>query len=1215
MKNPTAAPAVTSSRRLSRRAAALRLGTSVAAATFAGGVAAALLPAGTAAAAPAGLAVVSPRPAVPAGVLALGPLQTSQVIRGEVALKPRDPAALSRYVSLVSEPRSPLYHRYLRPGQFTAEFGPSASSVRAVTSALARHGVSVTGVSPNRLLVHFSGTAAHVSAAFDTGFERYRLADARTVFASTAAATMPAAVAPDVEGVIGLNDLLAPQAVGAPLGPSGASGAHSSTASGRATPSGRAAPAAGAKGDGPAACNAADAIAAQYGGYTQQQVARAYGLDPLYEAGADGTGQTIAVYELQPFSMTNLEAFDTCYFGAARAARIAGNVTVVPVDGGQQVGEGNPPEAALDLDDVTAVAPGAHIEVYEAPSTFVGLIDNFNAIVTEDTAQTATSSWFSGCESLDEQMDPGLLQVEDDIFQQAAAQGQTFLEASGDDGSDGCAEHSVYTVPPVLSQQAEAAQPYVLSVGGTTMSADTTPPAEQVWNDGSSGGAGGGGPSAAWPAPAWQVDSGVPGTNDPAAMAQAEAVNGAPFCSATLCREVPDVSALADELTGITIYAGSASGGWSTIGGTSSAAPLWAAMLADIDSTAACKAEGGVGFVNPKLYAVAAVPAEYKAAFNDVTSGNNDVFGAVGGLFSAGSGFDMASGLGTPKVTGTNGSDGLAYYLCSPGAAPTPVVTGVSPDAVTSRGGSVVISGSGFENGATDDVAGVQVGTVALSPSQYSVTGPTTIEATLPASAAESGTGTGTDGAGDEAVTVTLSDGQTSTPTPAARVIYYPASNPAGGAPEVYGVTSDGNNEAGGETATVYGAGFETGSTPSVTFGGVAAGDVAVLSDTELTATVPAWSPATTCRQGDHPAFGVCQVEVRVTTAAGSSPQVAISRIFSGDLSNEGQPGTGETLPAATEFDYFPTPQITSISLPPYGSASEFGDSEAIVKGVGLDEIATDWLNVGPYTSTDSIDATFLSMTSREDVILLPGHQLTRQAASVPVTVQTEGSLNNGGILGAAPSNTALLTYAPNPVVTSVTALHDGVASPYSAGPTTGGTQLDIAGTGLSGSFGVVFLDEGAFTYSTDTSLGSVGPTEVTMRTPASAPSVNAVLVCNATACSASNSAKDSFTYFEPGAPTLSSISQSRGRAGTVLTLHGSNLGFAKAVYFGSVKASRVANYPTLLDSGSTTRIQVLVPKLAVGMTYDVRVVTLESEVTGSGESRVNPKVTFTCVK
>src|SRR5579872_4884608 len=293
MKNPTAAPAVTSSRRLSRRAAALRLGTSVAAATFAGGVAAALLPAGTAAAAPAGLAVVSPRPAVPAGVLALGPLQTSQVIRGEVALNPR----------------------YLRPGQFTAEFGPSASSVRAVTSALARHGVSVTGVSPNRLLVHFSGTAAHVSAAFDTGFERYRLADARTVFASTAAATMPAAVAPDVEGVIGLNDLLAPQAVGAPLGPSGASGAHSSTASGRATPSGRAAPAAGAKGDGPAACNAADAIAAQYGGYTQQQVARAYGLDPLYEAGADGTGQTIAVYELQPFSMTNLEAFDTCYFG------------------------------------------------------------------------------------------------------------------------------------------------------------------------------------------------------------------------------------------------------------------------------------------------------------------------------------------------------------------------------------------------------------------------------------------------------------------------------------------------------------------------------------------------------------------------------------------------------------------------------------------------------------------------------------------------------------------------------------------------------------------------------------------------------------------------------------------------------------------------------------------------------------------------------------
>lgn len=1151
-------------------------------------------------------AVVAARPQLPAGVLALGPLGSTQVVSGEVALKPRDPSALARYVRLVSEPGSPIFHRYLRPGQYAEEFGPSRSTVRAVSAALTRAGVRVTGVSANRLLIAFSGSVAHVSAAFGTGFERYRLVSGRSAFSSTGPARLPSSIAPAVQGVLGLNDVLTPHVVGWPATAPRRRASASSSVRSRAA------------GAGPTACTEAVAAAAQRGGYTQQQVARAYGLDPLYRAGADGSGETIAVYELQPVSLQNLRTFDTCNFGARRAAQIAADVTVVPVDGGQQLGEGNPPEAALDLDDVTAIAPGAHIEVYEAPASYVGLIDNFNAIVTQDTAETATSSWTSGCETLDEQIEPGMLQIEDDIFQQAAAQGQTFLEAAGDAGSDGCAGHSVTPTTPIISQQAEAAQPYVLSVGGTTMSADTTPPAEQVWNDGPSGGAGGGGPSAVWPSPAWQADSGVPGVNDTSVLERAQAANGAPFCSATPCREVPDVSALADELTGVTIYAGAVSNGWTTIGGTSSAAPLWAGILADIDSTAACRAEGGVGFVNPKLYAIAAVPAEYMASFNDITSGNNDAYGAAGGLFPAGPGYDMASGLGTPRVTGADGTDGLAYYLCSPSPAPTPVVTGVSPGAVPSGGGPVVISGRGFLTAGEDEVAGVQVGSAALSQAQFSVTSPTAIAAYLPPGSALAGDGTGTDGAGEATVTVTLKDGQTSEPGPASRIVYYPSrpDAPSSPSPEVYGVTSGGSNEAGGTTATVYGAGFDTGKgTPSVTFGGVPARQVAVLSDTELTVRVPPYSPsATSCRAGDHPAIGVCQVQVRVTTSTGSSPERPILPIFSGNLTNEGAPGTGELVPAPTEFDYFPTPRITSISVS-HGSASELGGSIAVLRGVGLDEMATEWVNVGPYTSTGSADASFLSMTAREDVIQLPGEHLTSAMLSVPVTVETEGSLNSSRIRAAAPSNTILLRYAPNPRVSSVVALRHGVPSRFAAGPTTGGTQLRILGSGLAGSFNVIFLDTSAFTYTAQASLERVGNRQVTLRTPVAVASIDSVLVCNATACSAPRTARDSFTYFPPGAPRLLSISRRRGPTGIFVTLRGRNLGFARAVYFGSVRAAKVANYPTLLASGGSTLVKVLVPKLKLGKTYFVRIVTLESEVTGSGPSPVDREVTFTAVQ
>jgi subtilase family serine protease len=369
---------------------------------------------------------------------------------------------------------------------------------------------------------------------------------------------------------------------------------------------------------------------------------------------------------------------------------------VVNVDGGQQVGYGTG-ESELDIDDVSAVAPGANIEVYEAPNTYYGAIDQYNTIVGADNAKIVTSSWYTGCEAAIQAKVPGLESLENTIFEQAAIQGQTVLVAAGDGGSDGCAGHGSSPVAPILSQDVEAAQPYVLSVGGTGITDPTDPPTEKVWNGGSAWGAAGGGISQVWAAPSWQTSAHVPGFDNATIVKRAEKVAGSDFCGAAVCREIPDVSAQADNFSGaITVYE-SPYGGWVIFGGTSSSSPLWASMLADIASTPACEAAGGLGFVPPKLYAIGANSQEYAASFNDITKGNNDVFSDAGGLFPATTGYDMASGLGSPRVTAPGGGKGLAHYLCASPGGTVPVVTKVAPEAVPQSGGSTVITGSGFE--------------------------------------------------------------------------------------------------------------------------------------------------------------------------------------------------------------------------------------------------------------------------------------------------------------------------------------------------------------------------------------------------------------------------------------------------------------------------------------------------------------------------------------
>jgi hypothetical protein len=836
-----------------------------------------------------------------------------------------------------------------------------------------------------------------------------------------------------------------------------------------------------------------------------------------------------------------------------------------------------------------------------------------------------------------------VLEAENLLFQQAAAQGQSVFSSAGDEGSNDCnVFYQGSPVTPILSQSDPASQPYVVGVGGTSIDNPTQPALEHVWNDGVLGGAGGGGISQSWPMPAWQLSSLVPGIHDSATIQAASTVEakdlgqpGYAFCqtdnpagvSQAACREVPDVSAQADEFTGgITVYDHSHRG-WITSGGTSSAAPIWAALLAVINGSATCQSNvstaNGVGFVNPLLYSVASNPTAYAASFNDITAGNNDPYG-FSGLFPATTGYDMASGLGSPQVTQPGNGAGLAYYLCSAAASGTrPSVTGVAANvAFTSAlSTAVTITGTNFETSGTPDVAAVQIGDYVLPQVDFQVTGPTTISATFPAAAKVIPPQAVTDGAGRMQVVVTLTDGESSAPSPGSFFTY--VDNSGGNSiPTLTSVGPYGGPDAGGNTVTIYGTGF-TGAT-GVSFGGVAASAYTVLHDWEITATVPAYAGGTTaCVQdgsfygtGENAANDVCQTQVVVSNVHGSSKPSTILPLYEGDAAPSAigvvtVPAQEEAVAAPTEYDYFPAPTITSISTDggPFSLADETGSSVVTIKGTGFNLAGLAAISFGDPSQ-------YISDVSFTDLVTVTGTQI--QIAAPALNTLTVGSLAVPVQVQSLAGNSASVnaTYAGVPTVTGVLAT-GGPTAGQPGGPSTGGTPIDVKGTGFLGQLlGIAFVDAlGPFTVGTQYNVTVHSGTALSSTTVAVNPGLVDVVACTVTACSfPSPSLADGFLLYPPGDPKIDSIKPARGPAsgGTLVKITGENLGCVTGVYFGKVAAKKVTNARALLDCGSTTTVMVAAPPGTQGRSVRVRLTTAESDLTNHGPTTDLMRFTYT---
>jgi len=544
-----------------------------------------------------------------------GRVSASMPLRLVIGLSMRDKAGAMNLVHREHNPHDSMYHKTVTPAQFTAAFNPTGAQVSAVATYLAQQGFANISVEPNNLMITATATAGQASAAFNTDIHAFKQFG-RTLYGQVKPAQVPTALGATVAGVLGLNNITLrhPLQVESP---------HPSASPPPAPP--------------PDACFAAVA------GTTD--CIRSYNAKDFQIAysGVD--------YTVRNSNHTYNGKDSTTGYNDAVAVFAEGNLTqVLPdlrkyesINGLPQapysivkVGIPSPDIAGLDewdLDSQTSTGIAQqvkHLYMYDTTSltdSDTGL--EFNRFVTQNIAREGNAS-FGECEAFP--YVDGAMLVDDEVFLQAAAQGQTVFASSGDNGS-GCPVLVSTGVPasgpPEVSYPASS--PYVVAVGGTTLITDATTKAyggEIGWI-GSGGGA-----SQFENEPYWQK-----GVTNPAADAAG-------------LRQVPDVSMDADPNTGAIIVV---NGAPFFVGGTSLSSPLSMGTYARLMT-----AHGDeMGFGSPNFYyeyvafpapTPPAVPSGPPGFATHLVGGFHDIYFGANGNYTDLPRYDFVTGLGTMDI-------------------------------------------------------------------------------------------------------------------------------------------------------------------------------------------------------------------------------------------------------------------------------------------------------------------------------------------------------------------------------------------------------------------------------------------------------------------------------------------------------------------------------------------------------------------------------------
>ncbi len=581
----------------------------------------------------------------------LGPAPDSMPLdRLQLILRRSDAqeSALKHLINDLHTPGSASYHKWLTPTQFGEQFGASDEDIATVEAWLQSHGFSITKVNPGRQSLEISGNVEQFRNTFHTQIHKYRV-NGETHYANSTDPQIPAALAPVIGGFAMLNNFHI-RSYAKPLGeasyaPTTGKTIPEWTTSGSPYPN----------------------FALSPGDYAVQ-----YDLNPLYSAGTNGTGQTIAIVNESNINIYLVDQFRSLF-------KLPANPPQIIIDGNDPGIDGinNPDgpngasvEAYLDVEWAGAVAPDATVDLVIGADTALssGLILALQHAINGNVAPVVSLS-FGGCEKNQGSFN----QFINALYEQAAAQGITVLVSTGDNGSASCDnDNTQYFAIGGQAVNGLASTPYNIAVGGTdfyysawnqgtsaintqlagywnTTSSNNTPTVsikgvipEQPWNesqfglninsiynesDGTvtsiAGGSGGASNCATgtydssgdtltctggYPKPVWQTGTGVPSDK---------------------VRDIPDLSLFASSGINNSYYVICAtdgdcqpvsSGGTVQIfgvGGTSASTPSFAGIMALVNQKYG--RQGQADFV---LYPLA---AQYPAAFHDVTNGTNSV--------------------------------------------------------------------------------------------------------------------------------------------------------------------------------------------------------------------------------------------------------------------------------------------------------------------------------------------------------------------------------------------------------------------------------------------------------------------------------------------------------------------------------------------------------------------------------------------------------------
>ncbi|SAK93490.1 serine protease, kumamolysin [Caballeronia catudaia] len=525
-------------------------------------------------------------------------------------------------VTLKLRRKQPLPDLHTRPDvalsrdEFAARYGASQADIDKVTQVMSGYGLKTVDSSAGARTVRLSGTINAMESVFNVKLFNYAHADGN-YRGRVGYLSIPVELSDIVQGAFGLDN--------------------------RRTVRRRRQPASGI-GAGAGRRQALSAAPASW--YLPAQFGAHY-----HFPNGQGAGQTVGLVEFGGgFFPDDLKKF------CEKAKVPVPKVTTVSTDGtSTQSKDGAEGEVMLDIEVVAGLCPQAGIVVYFASWTEAGMIGALDAAMQDkDNNPGVLSISWGAPERADIWSDQAMAQI-DETLKEAAYLGITVCIAAGDDGSsDALNDGHAHADFPSSSQ-------YALSVGGTTIVDLNGTGADIVWMEGDGlrsdqGGSTGGAVSDVFDRPDWQSGIAITSVNP-------GAING---------RCIPDVSANAD--WNASPYLLVVDGHAQPNGGTSAASPLWAALIALMNGNLA--AGQRVGFLTPLLYQAASGTGQTigSVGCTDVVSGNNNT-ASVGG-YSAGPGYDAASGWGTP-----HGQNLLAAIQAKLAAAPLP--SGPSPAPAT----------------------------------------------------------------------------------------------------------------------------------------------------------------------------------------------------------------------------------------------------------------------------------------------------------------------------------------------------------------------------------------------------------------------------------------------------------------------------------------------------------------------------------------------------